>query len=258
MADQVDQSRNGDAHEGDPDALFDNVDEVAEAEQEAEERGAWAGGDEVEKLNRDAAAGALSEYKARYDELQGKHEIALRQLAEAENRRKQADREVEKARKFAVSKFAEDLLPVADSLEQALAHMPQDEELSDGVKGVLAGVELTHRNFLASLKSHGIERVEAEGAILDPNMHEAVQQMEDPSVPDGTILRAFRSGYMISDRLLRAALVVVATGGPRPESAAAQPDAAQSDVDAQAGDAEPQPMDQDAENGATPGDTPGA
>jgi len=144
----------------------------------------------------------------------------LRAYAEMDNIRKRAERERLDTQKYAVSKFARDMLSVADNLERALAAVPTDT--SDPVlKGLLDGVTVTQRGLASVLERYGIKRIAAEGTPFDPHQHQAVMEHQDPSVPNGTVVRVFEAGYTLEDRVLRPASVVVAKGGPKAEKAAA-------------------------------------
>jgi molecular chaperone GrpE len=143
----------------------------------------------------------------------------LRAYAEMDNIRKRAERERIDTQKYAVSKFARDMLSVADNLERALAAVPT--ETADPIlKGLIDGLSVTERGLAGVLERYGIKRISAEGATFDPHQHQAVMEHQDPSVPNGTVVRVFEAGYMIEDRVLRPASVVVAKGGPKPEKAA--------------------------------------
>lgn len=142
----------------------------------------------------------------------------LRAYAEMDNIRKRAERERLDTQKYAVSKFARDMLSVADNLERALAAVPTDT--SDPVlKGLLDGLTVTERGLASVLERYGIKRIAAEGAPFDPHQHQAVMEHQDPSVPNGTVVRVFEAGYTLEDRVLRPASVVVAKGGPKAEKA---------------------------------------
>jgi len=142
----------------------------------------------------------------------------LRAYAEMDNVRKRGERERLDTQKYAVSKFAKDMLSVADNLERALAAVPTDT--SDPVlKGLLDGVTVTERGLAGVLERHGIKRIAAEGAAFDPHQHQAVMEHQDASVPNGTVVRVFEAGYTIEDRVLRPASVVVAKGGPKVDRA---------------------------------------
>lgn len=139
----------------------------------------------------------------------------LRSYAEADNIRKRGERERLDTQKYAVSKFARDMLSVADNLERALAAAPK-ETADPTLKGLIEGVTVTERGLAGALERHGIKRIVAEGALFDPHQHQAVMEQPDPSVPAGTIVRVFEAGYSIEDRVLRPASVVVAKGGAKP------------------------------------------
>ncbi|MBI1385445.1 MAG: nucleotide exchange factor GrpE [Rhizobiales bacterium] len=146
----------------------------------------------------------------------------LRTLADMDNLRKRTRAEVEKAQKFAVERFAGELLNVADTFERALQHAPEPGADDSRLKAFLEGITATQRQLMGAFEKFEVVRVPALGERLDPNRHEAVQQVADPSLPDGTITTVYQQGYEIAGRLLRPAMVVVATGGPsRPRGEAA-------------------------------------
>ena len=126
----------------------------------------------------------------------------LRALAEAENTRRRADRSIEEGRQYAVADLARELLPVADSLQRALATESPDPALSEGVRA-------TERLLQAALQRVGVSRIEAQDAPFDPAVHEAVMQVDDGTRPPGSIVQVLEDGYSIRDRLLRPAKVVV-------------------------------------------------
>lgn len=160
-----------------------------------------------------------SQLEALQAEVRDLKDQVLRGYAEMDNIRKRAERERLDTQKYAVSKFARDMLSVADNLERALAAVPSDT--SDPVlKGLLDGVTVTERGLAGVLERYGIKRIAAEGAPFDPHLHQAVMEHQDPSVPNGTVVRVFEAGYLIGDRVLRPASVVVSKGGPKMEKTA--------------------------------------
>lgn len=170
-----------------------------------------------------------SQIEALQTEIRDLKDQVLRGYAEMDNIRKRAERERVDTQKYAVSKFARDMLSVADNLERAQAAVPTDT--SDPViKGLLDGVTVTERGLAGVLERYGIKRMAAEGAPFDPHLHQAVMEHQDPSVPSGTIVRVFEAGYMIGDRVLRPASVVVAKGGPKVEKTAGAEAAAAADA----------------------------
>ncbi|GLR50135.1 hypothetical protein GCM10007923_13400 [Shinella yambaruensis] len=139
----------------------------------------------------------------------------LRALAETENLRRRAERDVSDARQYAVSKFAADLVGVADNLERALASVPAEARRGSAVLKTLSdGVALTGKDLMQVFEKHGIRRIEPLGERFDPHLHEALFEVADPSVPSGTVSTVVSPGYAIGSRPLRAAKVGVARGGP--------------------------------------------
>ena len=177
----------------------------AEAEAAAPESASASGGAQA------AVAAELAREVAEYkDKL-------LRTLAEMENLRRRTAREVIDARQYGNAAFARDILAVADNMERALAALDAElrEKADAGVKALLDGVELTERELLKVLEKHGVKKFEPLGEKFDPNLHQAMYEVADPSVPAGTVAQVVQAGYMIGDRMLRPALVVVAKGGAK-------------------------------------------
>ena len=143
----------------------------------------------------------------------------LRTAAETENVRRRLERERDEARVFAATRFAKDILSVADNLRRALDAAPKNGD--ETLKAFIGGVEVTERELLSVFERHQIKRIEALGARFDPNLHEAVVEVEDPSKPAGTVVQVMMPGYTISGRLLRAAMVAVSKGGPKEAPGAA-------------------------------------
>ena len=149
-------------------------------------------------------------------ELQDKH---LRAIAESQNIRRRAQQDVEKERKFGIERFARDVLSVADNLGRALSALPADVDPS--VKNVIVGVQATGRELQSILERHGVTRVEALGQPFNAEFHQAMMEVQDPSVPTGTVVQELIPGYLLAGRLLRAAMVAVSKGGP-PRTATAE------------------------------------
>ncbi|MFC3676355.1 nucleotide exchange factor GrpE [Ferrovibrio xuzhouensis] len=161
----------------------------------------------------EAAAAALAAAQAEIAELKDR---ILRTAAEGENLRKRLEREKEDAAKYASGKFARDILTVADNLRRALDNAPKHAEGSPEA-AVISGVEATERELLSVFERHGIARVEPKGQKFDPNLHQAMFEIEDPTVPSGTVVQVVAAGYVQHGRLLRAAMVGVSKGGPQDE-----------------------------------------
>jgi molecular chaperone GrpE len=152
----------------------------------------------------------------------------LRTLAEMENLRRRTEREVADARAYAVTKFARDILGVADNLRRALESLPAEtrESLDGAAKGVVDGVELTEKELLKVLDTHGVKKLEPLGQKFDPNMHQAMFEAPDPTQPKGHVVAVVQAGFSIGDRVLRPALVGVSSGAPKVEEAAGSADPA--------------------------------
>ncbi len=150
----------------------------------------------------------------------------LRALAETENVRKRAARERQEASQYAISGFARDLLSVGDNLQRALAAVdPQAKAGDPALQALISGVEMTEKELLSVLERYGVRLIPAEGQPFDPHVHEAMYELPDPSVPQGTVVQVVQPGYTLHDRTLRPARVGIARGGPKPGAAAPAPDA---------------------------------
>ncbi len=147
---------------------------------------------------------ALKEEKAKLEDR------LVRLQADFDNHRKRTLREKQEALSYGHENVVKDLLAVVDNLERAIEHA----SASSGAdfEGMLQGVELVRREFLGVLAKHGVGPIEAEGEVFDPNLHEALAQMEDEKVPAGRVARVLQKGYRLRDRLLRPARVLVSKG----------------------------------------------
>jgi molecular chaperone GrpE len=155
----------------------------------------------------------ISALNAQVDDLRDR---LLRAAAETENVRRRAERDKLDAAKFAVSKFAGDMLSVADNFSRAMEAVPPEalEGADDRLKNLFSGIQAVDRELQNALTRHGVTRIEiGEKEIFDPNRHEVMFEIEDPSKPRGTILQVLQDGYMLHERLLRPARVGVAKGG---------------------------------------------
>jgi molecular chaperone GrpE len=141
----------------------------------------------------------------------------LRTLADMENLRRRTEREVADARSYAVTNFARDMLNVADNVRRAIESVPADarESAEGAFQGLIEGIDLTERDLLKTLERHGVKRLDPHGQKFDPNLHQAMFEVPNPDVPNGTVVQVVQSGYVIGERVLRPALVGVAKGGPK-------------------------------------------
>ncbi len=139
-------------------------------------------------------------------------EKLLRALADSENTRRRAEKDKQEAAKFGMTKFARELLSVADNLRRAIEAIPAEERegASDVVKNLIAGVEMTEKELLSAFTKFSIQRVDSRGEKFDPNRHQAVAEIPGTGQPNGTVVEVFQVGYVMEDRLLRPAMVTVA------------------------------------------------
>jgi molecular chaperone GrpE len=167
-----------------------------------------------------AAAEADPLAEARREAAEFKDKL-LRTLAEMENLRKRTEREVADARLYGIAGFAREVLAVADNMHRALAAIgPELREHADAkVKALIEGVELTERELLKALEKHGVKKFMPVDEKFDPNVHQAMFELESADVPAGHVAQVIQAGYMIGDRVLRPALVAVARAA-KPQAAA--------------------------------------
>jgi molecular chaperone GrpE len=172
--------------------------EAPEAEQSAEQPAEQQPQD-VEALNAkiETLANALADAK----------EQTLRAQADAQNSRRRAAQDVEKAHKFGQEKLVADLLPVIDNLERALAATDREQEVN---QPIIEGIELTLKSFIDSLAKHEVVPVNPAGEPFDPQLHQAMTMVENPDVEPNTVIDVFQKGYTLHGRLVRPAMVVVA------------------------------------------------
>ena len=143
-------------------------------------------------------------------DLEAAKQDVLYAKAETQNVRRRMEKEVADTRTYAATAFARDILSVADNLARALETIPAELRADDKMKNLVAGLEATGREIEKVFASHGISRIAAKGLPLDPHQHQAMLEIPSDDVDPGTVLQELQAGYMIKDRLLRAAMVAVA------------------------------------------------
>lgn len=169
---------------------------------------------QAEELSAEVSAEEDEELLRLKEENQKLKEDFLRAYADAENTKKRCAQEIEKNNKYAISSFAKNLLSVADNLDRALKSIPEDKKDDcEHLKNLLAGVEMTQHELTKVFEKFGIKKMEIIGTKFDPNFHQVIQEVEDKEKANGTIISELQSGYMINDRILREAMVVVSKGG---------------------------------------------
>jgi molecular chaperone GrpE len=145
----------------------------------------------------------------------------MRAQAETENVRKRYEREKEETAKYAITKFARDIINVGDNFQRAIDAVPAGAaEREPALKSFLEGVTLTERELLNILERHGIKRLSPKDEPFNPHQHQAMMEVQRSDVAPGTVVQVFQPGYTIEDRVLRPAMVVVAKAEPKPPAAA--------------------------------------
>ncbi|MGJ0424424.1 nucleotide exchange factor GrpE [Methylocystis sp.] len=158
----------------------------------------------------------FTELENLYAESAGLKDKLLRALAEVENVRRRAEREIADAKTYGVANFAREMLSFADNLRRAIESVPEEARAEPAVASLLEGVDVMERDFLARLARFGVRKIDAKGARFDPNQHEALFEIPDETQPAGTVAQVVEQGYMIGERVLRPAKVGVARGGSKP------------------------------------------
>ena len=160
---------------------------------------------------RPSRGGGLQALKAEYEALQAELEQSndryLRLQAEFENFRRRGLKERQEAHSYGHQNLVKDLLSTVDNLDRALEHAEQNS--GGDLQALLQGVELVSKELLGALGKHGVSRIEAQDQPFDPAVHEAMAQVENGDVPPNTVIQVLQTGYMLRDRMLRPARVVV-------------------------------------------------
>ncbi|MGL4936735.1 nucleotide exchange factor GrpE [Shewanella sp.] len=161
--------------------------------------------EELEQLLADALA-----------KVEEQKDSVIRAAAEVDNIRRRAAMDVDKANKFALEKFANELLPVLDNMERALQGTnPQDE----ATKAIYEGVELTQKGFLTAVAKFGVKPIDPQGLPFNPEQHQAIGMQPSAEFAANTVMLVMQKGYELNSRLLRPAMVMVSQGGPSQDSA---------------------------------------
>ncbi|HEY0646952.1 nucleotide exchange factor GrpE [Phenylobacterium sp.] len=181
----------------------------------------------------EAGDDADADVEAMAAEIKALKEQVLRYAAEAENTKRRAERETNDARAYAITKFARDLLGVADNFDRALASAPADVE--GPAKNFIVGVELTAKALAGAFENNGLKKIDpAKGEKFDPHKHQAMMEQPGTDVEPGGVIQVLQAGYELLGRLVRPAMVVVAakTAAPPKPDGAANPYAAGDEADA--------------------------
>jgi molecular chaperone GrpE len=151
----------------------------------------------------------LDPVAALQEELAATKDRWLRAVAELENLRKRSRRELQTTTNLARASLLRELLEVADNFGRALESAPWNDQ-DDAKRGFAEGVRLTYVRFMEILRQNGLQRIEARGASFDPNLHEAISQIETDEVPSQHVVQVIQEGYLLNDMVVRPARVVVA------------------------------------------------
>ena len=180
-----------------------------------------------------SAAGPDADLEALREENAALKDQVLRVAADAENTKRRAERDANDARAYAIQKFARDLLPVADNLSRALQHAAKDSA-DPLVKNIAIGLEMTEKDLIGAFERNGLKKIDPpRGAKFDPHQHQAMQEQTATDVAAGGVLQVIQAGYELFGRLVRPAMVIVAsresTGQSAADTGAANPYAAAND-----------------------------
>lgn len=138
----------------------------------------------------------------------------MRALADAENTRRRSVKDREDAGKYAITGFAKDLLDFSDNFHRALAAIPAEMHDDPRIASIIDGLEAMDANLLKTFERHGIKKIEPLDETFNPNFHEVMFEAPVPGKPGGVVIQVVEAGYVIADRLLRAAKVGISKGGP--------------------------------------------
>ncbi|MFZ7332571.1 nucleotide exchange factor GrpE [Avibacterium avium] len=184
----------------------EQVEQAENAQETAEQQ------ENAENLEGDALEEAIARVQELEEQLaetaKKEQDILLRSRAEMDNIRRRAEQDVEKAHKFALEKFAKDLLETIDNLERALATPVSTED--ESLKGVLDGVELTLKGLLATVARFGVEAVGEVGETFNPDLHQAISMQPSEGFESNQITAVLQKGYLLNGRVIRPAMVMVA------------------------------------------------
>lgn len=190
-----------------------------ELQQEAVEVEAdVVGSDEDIDWNQDVEPEELDEQESKIAQLEAallasearikeQQEGVLRARADVENMRRRSEQEIDKARKYALGRFVEELLPVLDNLERAIQAADNENEV---IKPFLEGVELTHKTFVDAVAKFGVSVINPEGETFNPEYHQAMSIQESPDHESNTVMFVMQKGYELNGRVVRPAMVMVA------------------------------------------------
>jgi len=220
----MDQEKRGPNEAADESVNGVAADESAADSQEAER--AEFGEDRVAKLE--------AEVEALKKEKKELHEKSLRLVSDMENLRRRTERDKAEFSKYAISEFARDILGVGDNLRRAIESVPKESIEADSVlRSVVEGVEVTEKEFLKTLDKYQVSRFDPKGEPFNPHKHDAMTRIEVPNVPADTVVQVIHAGYMIGERVLRPAAVIVSKESTGTEKASDETPSEQDEIEEQ-------------------------
>lgn len=196
-----------------PEQLADEI--VQQAEEQVEEQHEHAHevlSEEQERINELELAVATAQ-----STVSDQKDSVIRAKAEVDNVRRRAAQDVEKARKFALEKFAGEMLITVDNLERALQSIDKEDESK---KSVIEGIELTLQGLTASLDKFGVKAIDPQDQPFNPEFHQAMSMQEVPDVAPNTVIAVMQKGYELNGRLIRPAMVMVSKAAPSVDTSA--------------------------------------
>ena len=179
---------------------------VDDQQAQADERDQSSSDESSNEEHNDVAADDVEDPQD--DQVQALKDQLLRQMAEVENVKRRASRDVENAHKFATEKLLNELFPILDSLEKAV----ETAAATEGAEAIAEGVELSLKLFVDTLGKNGVEQIDPLGEPFDPQRHEAMTMVPNPSAEPNSVMDVMAKGYVLNGRLVRAAKVIVVKG----------------------------------------------
>jgi molecular chaperone GrpE len=180
----------------------------ADVEQNSAQEACDCAAEAQSNLAKELEAATLN-LKQLQDELDSAKEDYLRAQADIQNMRRRCEQEVDKAKKYAVDRFVKDLLPALDPIEKALQFADRENE---DTKTLVQGVESTFALMLKALNGNGVQVIDPVNDVFDPNLHQAIQSLENPDVPANHVMAVVQKGYQLNGRVVRPAMVIVSKG----------------------------------------------
>ena len=194
-------------------------DKLAQAAQADQSAGTSSNGNGNAQANPAASAEAdeKAQLAAELDKLRDENrelnDKTLRLVAEMENLRRRTERDKSEFSKYAISEFARELLSVGDNIRRAIESVQGEDSDNASLRSLLEGIEVTERELIKAFEKQQVKRFDPQGEPFNPHLHDAMTRIDVPNVAADTVVQVVQAGYMIADRVLRPAAVIVAKGG---------------------------------------------